>query len=58
MKRTESAILNDPNIWNVSDSEDEFREGAQTSEKQSYDDAQSKQNAEGEAREDDSDGEE
>jgi hypothetical protein len=58
MKRTESAILNDPNIWNVSDSDDEFREGAQTSEKQSYDDAQSKQNEEGAGREDNSDGEE
>jgi hypothetical protein len=58
MKRSESAILNDPNIWNVSDSEDEFREGAQASEKQSHDDARSRMNADGEAREEDSDNEE
>jgi hypothetical protein len=27
MKRTESAILNDPDIWNVSESDDDFPEG-------------------------------
>lgn len=57
LKRTESAILNDPEIWNVSDSDDESREGAQASEKQSEDDVGSKSNSNG-ARRDNQEGEE
>ena len=52
MKRTESEILNDPEIWAISDSEDEFGEDGKTGDKNSQDDANSKKNSEDEQGED------
>lgn len=46
MKRSESEILNDPDIWNLSDSDDEFELDGKTAEKNSQDDANSKKNSE------------
>jgi len=48
MKRTESEILNDPEIWAISDSEDEFDADGKTADKNSQDDANSKKNSEDE----------
>jgi hypothetical protein len=58
MKRTESAILNDPDIWNVSESDDEFPEGANHSDQHSEAGANSKKNSDDEGKLDNSDGEE
>jgi len=49
MKRTESAILNDPDIWNVSESDDEFPEGANHSD-HSEAGANSKKNSDDEGK--------
>jgi hypothetical protein len=58
MRRTESAILNDPDIWNVTDSDDEFPEGPRHSDQHSEAGGRSRRNSEEEDKQDNSDGEE
>jgi len=48
MKRTESEILNDPDIWNLSDSDDEFAGGDKYIEANSEEEAKSGVNSDDE----------
>lgn len=51
MKRTESEILRDPDIWHISDSDDDFDEDEKTANKLSDEDAKSKRGSDDEAKE-------